>query len=103
LLAIDGMDDTLMDCNGKTAHDVCMDAPTAEIFSCNKDIFVKEFFQKTAALISEQEVDMLRLHQAFTNTQRTRSYLALGWNDLNAAVDNKNELSLLHLVFLNLT
>lgn len=102
MLAIDGVDDTLRDCNGKTAHEVCLDAPTAEIFSCNKDIFVKEFFQKTTALISEQEVDMLELHQAFTNSQRTRSFLTLGWIDLNAAVDKKHELSLLHMVALSL-
>lgn len=48
-------------------------------------------------------IDMLAIHETFTESQRTRSYLANGWIDLNVSIDptGSQQLSLLHLASKN--
>ncbi|KAI8906381.1 Oxysterol-binding protein-domain-containing protein [Gorgonomyces haynaldii] len=98
LFQIPTIDDTIRDTHGRLAEDLVQTDRMADLFAEYKQSFVESFYQQLRVLLESKDLDSFGFHDVFARNQRTRSYLSLGWIDINAPIQKDTERALLHLV-----
>lgn len=69
-----------------------------DLFALQKSLLKNAFNAKIRLLLDSNPVDVLAFQSVFTESQRIRSYLNLGWIDINSPITAQSEFSLLHIV-----
>ncbi|KAH9244289.1 hypothetical protein BASA81_018323 [Batrachochytrium salamandrivorans] len=94
LFHIPNIDDTIRNSNGKTAEELAKNDKTLALFENQRQLFCDSIVSTIRThLFSGMSKPVIDL---FASNDRARSYLSLGWIDINAPIDTATDRSILH-------
>ncbi|KAJ8327421.1 hypothetical protein QVD99_008036 [Batrachochytrium dendrobatidis] len=99
LFRVPNIDDTIRNANGKTPVEMAKNDKVMELFEGHRTDFCNSIITAIQShLLNGKSQCVIDL---FMNNDRARSYLALGWIDINAPIDTTTDQSILHFAAKN--